>query len=44
MRKPYSKPTLKSAGDLADITRGSGYGWFDSIRPLDIAQPGGGGS
>ncbi|MFN8639077.1 MAG: asparagine synthase-related protein [Dehalococcoidia bacterium] len=31
MRKPYTKPTLKTAGDLADVTRGSGAGWFDSI-------------
>lgn len=42
MRKPYTKPTLKTAGDLADITRGSGVGWFDSIWPLDPARPGGG--
>jgi len=42
MRKPYTKPGMTVAGDLASVTRGSGIGALDSIFPVDLRSPGGG--
>jgi hypothetical protein len=39
----YESPSITELGSVADFTRGEGFGGLDSLFPLDLRAPGGGG-